>query len=486
MKFALKFISVLLLTFTLLIAALATYILVDFTPAAPANQDERVVNDVTQLNPISVSKVIRPVTSAEIIAAIAQTTGPVSIGGGRNSQGGQTAYPDSLHINMRDFNKVINLNVEEKWVTVQAGIRWRDLQEIIDKHDLSVKIMQTYANFTVGGSLSVNVHGRYIGEGPMIRSIRSFKIVVADGSEILVDRNSHPDLYFGAIGGYGSLGVITEVTLWLESNTKVRRQTQDMLVSEYPVFFSSEIRDNDQVVFHNADLFPPAYSSVRSVSWLQTTDDLTVDDRLISSNAEYWWQPKVAAFVAESTFGKWLRQHVLEPVLYSFDAVQWRNYEASYDIRELEPTSRERFTYALREYFVPVDRFADFIPKMRAIFQKSDANIINVSIRHALPDCGSMLAWAPEEVFAFVVYYRQGTDAQSRADVAKWSGEMIDATLSVGGRYYLPYQLHASRAQFEQAYPGVSKLREVKKKYDPESRFTNLFVEKYVVSSSLQ
>ena len=68
--------------------------------------------------------------------------------------------------------------------------------------------------------------------------------------------------------------------------------------------------------------------------------------------------------------------------------------------------------------------------------------------------------------------------------MAKWSGEMIDATLSVGGRYYLPYQLHASRAQFEQAYPGVSKLREVKKTYDPESRFTNLFVEKYVVSSS--
>ena len=484
MKFALKFISVLLLTFTLLIAALATYILVDFTPAAPANQDERLVNDVTQLNPISVSKVIRSVTSTEIIAAIVQTTGPVSIGGGRNSQGGQTAYSDSLHIDMRDFNKVIDLNVEEKWVTVQAGIRWRDLQEIIDKHDLSVKIMQTYANFTVGGSLSVNVHGRYIGEGPMIRSIRSFKIVVADGSEILVDRNSHPDLYFGAIGGYGSLGVITEVTLWLESNTKVRRHTQDMLVSDYSAFFSSEIRDNDHVVFHNADLFPPAYSSVRSVSWLQTTDDLTVDDRLIPSKAEYWWQPKVATFVAESTFGKWLRQHVLEPVLYSFDAVQWRNYEASYDIRELEPISREQFTYALREYFVPVDRFTDFVPKMRAIFQNSDANIINVSIRHALPDSGSMLAWAPEEVFAFVVYYRQGTDEQSKADVAKWSGEMIDATLSVGGRYYLPYQLHASRAQFEQAYPGVSKLREVKKIYDPGSRFTNLFVEKYVVSSS--
>ena len=40
---------------------------------------------------------------------------------------------------------------------MQAGIRWCDIQEFVDPHDLSVKIMQTYANFTVGGSLSVNV-----------------------------------------------------------------------------------------------------------------------------------------------------------------------------------------------------------------------------------------------------------------------------------------------------------------------------------------
>ena len=44
---------------------------------------------------------------------------------------------------------------------------------------------------------------------------------------------------------------------------------------------------------------------------------------------------------------------------------------------------------------------------MREIFQRHDANIINISIRHALPDDGSILAWAKEEVFAFVVYYNQ-------------------------------------------------------------------------------
>jgi FAD/FMN-containing dehydrogenase len=61
---------------------------------------------------------------------------------------------------MRSFNKVTDLNIEEKKITVHAGITWRDIQDVIDPHNLSIQIMQTYSNLSVGGSLSVNCHGR--------------------------------------------------------------------------------------------------------------------------------------------------------------------------------------------------------------------------------------------------------------------------------------------------------------------------------------
>ena len=67
---------------------------------------------------------------------------------------------------------------------MQAGIRWCDIQRFVDPHDLSVKIMQTYANFTVGGSLSVNVHGRYVGLGPLILSVRAIALVLATASVV--------------------------------------------------------------------------------------------------------------------------------------------------------------------------------------------------------------------------------------------------------------------------------------------------------------
>lgn len=140
-----------------------------------------VVNDVTLVNPIEVRQVVAPKTSEEIRSLIRVSPGPISIGGGRFSMGGQTATENALQIDMRSFNKILNVDIQKKKVTVQSGIRWRDLQEEIDKYDLSVKVMQTYSNFTVGGSLSVNVHGRYVGEGPIIRTVDSIKVVLADG-----------------------------------------------------------------------------------------------------------------------------------------------------------------------------------------------------------------------------------------------------------------------------------------------------------------
>jgi FAD/FMN-containing dehydrogenase len=56
---------------------------------------------------------------------------------------------------------------------------------------------------------------------------------------------------------------------------------------------------------------------------------------------------------------------------------------------------------------------------------------------------------------------------------------MINAAIKCGGRYYLPYRLHATRAQFELAYPQARSFIELKRKYDPTLLFQNQFYEKY-------
>jgi FAD/FMN-containing dehydrogenase len=440
---------------------------------------DHVVNDVTELNPVPMSSVIAPRSVEEIVIAIKTSSGPISIGGGRFSMGGQTAIDNGLQLDMRDYDQVVAFSPERREITVQSGMSWRELQEYIDPHDLSVKIMQTYANFSVGGSVSVNVHGRYIGHGPIISSIKNIQLVLADGRVVNASREENPSLFFAAIGGYGGIGVITEVTLELAVNEKVGRQTKTMPISKYREHFARNIRDNEKIVFHNADIYPPDFETVRDVSWYITDEPVTVEQRLIEAHGDYPLLPRLIEFTSSGAFGKWLRSAVFDPVYYIPDRVAWRNWEASYDVRELGDGDRSKRTWVLQEYFVPVDRFDNFVPKMRAIFKKHDVDVVNISIRHALPDPDSYLSWARSEVFAFVVYHSQGTTDEDKAKVGVWTREMTDAILSENGAYYLPYQPHATNDQFLAAYPDSGKYFAVKKAVDPDNRFQNKLWEKY-------
>ncbi len=368
--------------------------------------------------------------------------------------GGQTASPGTTHFDMRKLNKVLAFSIAAKTIHVQSGIRWVDIQRFINPYNLSVKIMQSYANFTVGGSLSVNAHGRYIGLGPIILSVRRIVIVLADGTKISATETENQDIFYAAIGGYGGIGVIVEAELDLVDNVKVERQSEKISISDYPEYFTQKIGTSKGVVFHNADIYPPTYKRVNSVTWSETTRDfkgkytLQPVKRVYPIHRYFYW------LFTETFMGKQIREYLLDPVLYSKKIVHWRNFEAGYDVSELEPANRIFTTFVLQEYFIPVKNFEKFVPLMAEIFQRHKVNIVNVSVRHALPDSNSLLSWCREEVFAFVVYYKQRLRENAKNRVAVWTREMIDAAISVNGSYYLPYQIHATEVSMVGLYPA--------------------------------
>ncbi|MBI1275564.1 FAD-binding protein [bacterium] len=442
--------------------------------------DALLVNDVTRLNPITVGRVMKPGTVEQVQQIIRQGEGRISIGGGRFSMGGQTALENSVHLDMRGLNSILEYNPSQKTIRVQAGIRWRDIQERIDGDNLSVKIMQTYANFTVGGSLSVNAHGRYIGLGPLILSVRSIALVLSDGLLVEASPQHNSDLFYGAIGGYGALGIIVEATLELADNVPMERDAIKLLASDYRQYFLHYIKPDKGVIFHNADIYPPDYTRMCAVTWRTTDKPVTVPHRLKPVKNGYWLERYFIWAFTETPFGKWRREHIIDPLLYRTPKIVWRNYEASYDVAELEPVTRKYSTYVLQEYFVPVGRFDSFLAKMTMILRKHRANLLNISVRHAYKDPGSIMAWAREEVYSFVIYYKQGTGQLAKERVSLWTRELIDAAIAHGGCYYLPYQPHATPAQFFAAYPRAREFFALKRRVDPHGRFMNKLLERYL------
>jgi FAD/FMN-containing dehydrogenase len=394
--------------------------------------------------------------------------------------GGQTAVALGLHVDMRRMNRLLHFDRVARTVRVQAGMTWRDLQDILDPVGLAVKSMQSFSNFTIGGAVSVNAHGRYTSSGPVGSTVRALRLVLSDGSIIDASANENTGLFRAAVGGYGAVGVITEVELDFAENCRMERLVVPLTLESYRAYFTQHVRDAADVIMHNADLLPPHFDEPLAVSWRRTGKALTETTRLVPRNQRYRLSRTALELATEAPYGDFLVKRVLHPLVRSEGVVKWRNHEASLDVNELEPASRAISTYALQEYFVPVARFESFVRDMAAIIRAHSAQVLNVSVRHAKADPVPLLPWAKEEVFSFVVYYKQKTGASAIQAVGEWTRAMIDSALRHGGRYYLPYQLHATRDQFERAYPEIEVLRHLKRAVDPHSKFSNEMWARYL------
>lgn len=436
-------------------------------------KDPLILNDVTRLNPVRVKDVIRITSEEQLRNLLVTSEGPFSIGGGRFSMGGQTAAPDTVHLDMRTYTGILLFSPELRTIRVRSGTRWCDVQRAIAPYGLSVKIMQTYANFTVGGSVSVNSHGRYVGQGPLVLSIRCLRIMLVDGRIVECGPDERTDLFHAVVGGYGAVAIILEVEFSLDVNTRIRQHSTVLTPDRYLHHLRNDVLSSNTAVFHNADVYPRAFKRLRAVTWYVTEEPLTEKAPLMQLQHSYPVRQYFIWAFTRSAFGAWRRQYIYEPLLYRTRPVRWRNVEAGYDVAELEPPSRKSTTYVLQEYFVPIDAFVPFLDDMRTILGNAGVQVLNISIRHAHADPGTLMAWARSETLAFVLYYRQGTDDEAKAAVGRWTRDLIDAVLRHGGTYYLPYQPHATADQFHRAYPKAQELFTLKRTLDPDYKLRN-------------
>ncbi len=447
--------------------------------AATCPTDPLTVCNVTHLYSVTQAQIVTVRNADDIRLALQRWPGRVSIGGGRYSMGGQTALAGGMQLDMRAMQGLVHFDPVQKTVRVQAGMRWRALQALIDPHNLAVRTMQSYANFTVGGSVSVNCHGRYVGHGPIASSVRALQLVMSNGEVLEATPFHHAELFNAAIGGYGGVGVVTEVELALDDNFAIAKHVERVALEDYPAWFKHTVAADPSALLHNADLQAPFFDQPHCVTWRRTDKAVIEPARLHGTNVRYWKEKTAIWAMTELPRGDLLRHKLVDP-LQDQPAVVWRNYEASRDVAELEPATRAIATYVLQEYFIPERHFAGFARQMGALLRQTSTGTLNVSVRHAPADRTSLMAWAQEDVFSFVVYYKQRVHRSAQQAVADWTRAMVALALAHGGTYYLPYQLHATQPQFDAAYPRAAAFRTLRQNIGAR-RFSNALWDRYSV-----
>ena len=438
------------------------------------------ISDVSKTGNYPIAKLYKPESVEELQNIVKNSLLPISVAGGRFSQGGHIACKYGNVVDITGLDAVKKLNFIAQEITVETGITWRAIQDYIAPYNLSVKVMQSYNDFTVGGSLSVNVHGRDIHYGPLIETVKEIEILLADGTLVKASRTQNSDLFAAAIGGYGAVGIITQATLSLTSNSRITQTIKRMPVEDYTHYFLEHIRNNPQAVLHNANLYPNDFKTVGSITWYHTDQATTINEQLQEDKNFFPKQMIAEQMLRRVPLFKKIRPWI-ELKKMTDPLVVNRNYEMSSTVKSLEPLVRFPTTTVLQEYFIPINSLMPFIEKLRLLVQEYDINILNISIRYIPQNTESILSYARNECFSLVFYINFLNTKSGLEYAQKWTRELIDCALSLAGTYYLPYQLFGTVEQVRKAYPRLDEFIEIKKKYDPNHRFCNVFLKKYSI-----
>lgn len=459
-----------------------------------SEKEKKLIQDVSRLHPVHVNKVVPGKEEAGLRQALAYAREhdlKVSIAGARHSQGGHAYYKDSVWLDMSSFDKILHLNKEDMTITVQSGVTWDDIQEYINPYSLSVKVMQSSNIFTVGGSLSSNVHGRDPRYGPIIETVQSFRLLLADGSIIHVSREKNEELFDLVIGGYGLFGVILDVTIELTKNEIYVSETEKINYKQYAAYVKKNITYNEDVGLHFARLSVapnsllnemymttykklseespryPSKNEYESINQLQLEKHTRRDKFLLGLSRKYDWGKSLTWYLQQMLYAEEEEGEVITRNNAMRPPVKFLEYESSED------------TDILQEYFIPMNQFAAFVDELRKIVQNEDLNLLNVTVRYTPAHHEGYLRYSKQDTLALVLFFNQSMSEQGINHMKQATQKIVDTALALDGTYYLTYQLYPSKEQILQAYPMLPSFFEKKLIYDPNEIFMNHFYEKY-------
>lgn len=407
---------------------------------------------------------------------------PVSIAGARHSMGGHTIAPGGIAIQMLGFRHM-EFDEKSEVLTVGAGALWSDVIPFLDERGRSVSVMQSNNSFSVGGSLSVNCHGWQVGRGPIASTVESFRLMTADGVIRVCSRTENAELFSLAAGGYGLFGIILDVRLRVVPNVRYRVERAVIASENYESEFDQRVTKSAdaEMAFGRLCIAPGEKTFLREAILTSLHRDPLPDGAIppLKPVTDGGLARAFHRATIGSDYGKSLRWDAEKNIGTAIYGRYFsRNQVLHRGVEHLQERSADRVDI-LHESFIPHGKLAAFLEQLRTILPRHDVDLLNITVRHVRKDEDTVLRYAARDVFALVFLFSQPhtTEADAKLEVA--TKEIIEATLALGGAYYLPYRMHATPEQFRRAYPAAGQFFGAKARYDPTSLFQNGFLKRY-------
>jgi decaprenylphospho-beta-D-ribofuranose 2-oxidase len=375
-------------------------------------------------------------------------------------------------VNTIKFDKILSFDAATGVFECESGITLDRVLEVVIPKGWFLPVTPGTKFITVGGAVASDVHGKnHHVDGCFSHHVADMDILLADGSLITCDRQTHSDLFEATCGGMGLTGVITRVKFNLKKiETSYIRQKKIKAANLEEVL----------------RLFEENKAYTYSVAWIDCLKKGPGFGRSILILGEH----ARIADLNERQKKQPLRLPRNRQIVFPFNLPSWmlnkitvRTFNFLYYNQNLRREINNVVNY--EPFFYPLDIVLrwnrgygkkGFIQYQFVLPMKSKKGLIEILQRINEKGMGSFLAvfkvfGKQESMIGFPIEgYTLALDFPLRDGLFEFLDELDVIVLNYGGRIYLSKDARMRPEALQAGYERLPQFLSIVKRYDPEGK----------------
>ena len=370
------------------------------------------------------------------------------------------------------------VNIEDSLVTVQAGMKIWELNEILAQHNLALPILGGIDKQTVSGAISTGTHGSSLHYKSLSGYVRALRIVRADGSVLQVDDSQ--EIFNAIVISMGLFGIISTVTFkcvpaFSLQSEKFTMPMDDLLQkfediqqnNKYVNIRYAPITDNVQILLINKA--PEAVTE--NTGWHPLRKN-KIERRLET------FVTKIALRLFRSYKLNWLQQRVIkqyEEKAYAYPSGRsdfvFTHFEAAND-NSIPLADDNLIPLGDMEIAIPYSQVRAALTVLRNHFHKT----------RKYPNIYIHIRCAAEEDFWLSPSYKQAIcwlEFWEYPRTSEFFEEMVELLKPFNFRCHWGKQIVVNQEYLKQQYEKWHDFVQLRQEWDPKGMFSNPCLDKY-------
>ena len=365
-------------------------------------------------------------------------------------------------LSLKPMNEVIAIDPAKHTVTVSAGITYGQLCPYLDSKGFALHNLASLPHISVAGACSTATHGSGEKNGNLSTAVSGLELVIASGDVVNLTREHDGGTLCAAVVGLGALGVITKVTLDIQPTYLMRQYVYENM----PL---TELKDH----------FDAIESSAYSVSLFTNWQRRRINEVWIKSRLE----EGLTFHTTPEFFGAKLATRNLHPIaeLSAENCTEQMGVPGPW--YERLPHFRMGFTPSAgkelqSEYFVPRQNAVEAILAVERLRDQVSPHLMITEIR----------AIAADELWLSPCYEQpcvtiHFTWKQDWPAVSKLLPVIEKELAPFHARPHWGKLFTTSPKELKGLYKKMPDFIELSRKYDPQGKFRNEYLNKNVFGS---